>query len=159
PARAPSTRTIQTGPMHPTFDRAYGAPSYPLRVAVVPGGRLATDSGAVLDAAGRVVDESIWDEFHLQRVTPALRRPPRPRRISGRHASLMSLWCRNYFHWIFNSLPKLEVLAASGVEWETLIVPDQLAPFQLATLELLGIGPERLTQFDGGHLEVEDLVW
>jgi hypothetical protein len=29
-----------------------------------------------------------------------------------------SLWCHNYFHWMFQALPRLAVLQASGVEFD-----------------------------------------
>jgi hypothetical protein len=158
PAPAPSSRTVQPD-QHPMFTRTYSAPQYPLRVATVPGGRLATDSGLVISPAGELVLETLWDRPHYEREAPNLRSLPEPTRVSGVHASIMSLWCNNYFHWMFNSLPRIAVLQASGVPYDSLIVPERLAPFQRESLALLGIPESRLTPFTGSHLQPDELVW
>jgi capsular polysaccharide biosynthesis protein len=140
------------------FTREYSPPTYPLRVARVADGRLATESGVVFTHDGRLVRETLWDDAHYHRLfdrPPAL---PAPLRLPGRHASLMSLWCENYFHWLFNSLPRLEVLRRSGVEYDSLIVPRRMAPFHRETLAQLGIAEDRLTPFPG-HVQADELIW
>jgi len=158
PAPPPASSTVQPE-LHPMFTRSYSEPGYPLRVAVVPEGRLVTDSGLVMTSDGRLVGETLWDREHFLREFPRPQPLPAPTRVAGTHASIMSLWCGNYFHWLFNSLPRIAVLQASGVQYDRLIVPERMAPFQRDTLAALGIGPERLMPFSGGHLQPENLVW
>jgi hypothetical protein len=158
PAPAPRSRTVQAE-MHPMFTRAWSHPPPPLRVAVIPGGRLATGSGVVITAQGELVLETLWDAPHLRREFGRPRRLAAPRRLEGRHASIISLWGDNYFHWMFNSLPRLAVLRASGVEYDSVIVPERLAPFQRETLSILGIDESRRTPFTGRHVAPEVLIW
>jgi len=158
PAPPPTSRTVQPV-LHPMFTRTYSEPAYPLRVATLPGARLATTSGLVFTPGGDLVMETLWDHDHFVREFARPKPLPAPTRVAGRHASLMSLWCNNYFHWIFNSLPRLAVLAASGVDYDGLIVPDGLARFQRESLEVLGIPASKLVPFTGEHLQPDELVW
>lgn len=141
------------------FTRTYSQASYPLRVATVANGQLMTASGVVLTAAGELVLETLWDEPHFEREFGRPRARTQATQISGTHASLVSLWCNNYFHWIFNSLPRIAVLRASGVHYDSLIVPEPLRPFQRESLARLGISESELTPYSGEHLQVERLVW
>lgn len=158
PAPRPASRTVQD---HlPDGLVVHPAPAdFPLRVAVVPDARLAAPEGAVIVRSGHLVRESLWDEEHWRRSfcpPPVL---PDPVRVRGRHASIVSLWCQNYFHWMIEALPRLAVLAASRIEFDRLIVPEPLAPFQAETLRLLGFERERLVPFTGAHVQPDELVW
>jgi hypothetical protein len=133
--------------------------AFALRVAITPDGRLAHTSGAVVAPDGRLVRETVWDDAAWRR---AFDPPPvlgEETYVSGRHASIVSAWSHGFYHWMFEALPRLAVLEASGVAFDRLIVPPALARFHTETLELLGYGPDRLTPFTGHHLHVEELVW
>jgi capsular polysaccharide biosynthesis protein len=157
PAPDPQSRTVQPE-IHPTFVRHYTPPTYPLRVAQIPGGHL-IGSGAVLTADGKLVFESLWNQEHLQRYFQPPPKFPEAVHIDGACASLISLWDDNFFHWMFNSLPRLAVLAASGVEYDRLLVPAELKPFQRATLEMIGVDLEKLVPFTGRHVQADLLIW
>ena len=63
-----------------------------------------------------------------------------------------------YFHWIFDSLPRLKLLEAVIDEIDYLIVPYNLKRFHLETLSLLGFPEEKLLKIkDGTHLLCENL--
>jgi hypothetical protein len=129
------------------------------RVAVLRDGRLATNGGAAISRQNQLVLETLWDEQHrLRHFVPPPRLPP-PRRLSGRHASIVSLWSENYFHWLFEGLPRLAVLRASGLSYDSLIVPEQLSPFHRETLEILGIPDDHLTPFSSEHIQADELIW
>jgi Glycosyltransferase 61 len=157
PAPDPHSRTVQDS-VHPALIRHHSMPTYPLRVAEIPGGRM-IGSGAVLTPDGQLVLESLWDDDHFRRDFEHPKAFPDPVAVAGRCASLISLWDDNFFHWIFNSLPRLAVLAASGVRYDRLLVPAELKAFQRATLELLGVRHEQMVPFTGRHVQVETLVW
>jgi hypothetical protein len=158
PGPAPLSRTVQDA-VHPNLAPTSIRPMHPVRVAVIPGARLASSSGAVITARGRLVLETLWDRPHWEREfnpPPVL---PAARRITGRHASLISVWCHNFHHWMFEALPRLAVLQASRVAYDRLIVPEKLTSFQRETLELAGIPDDRLLPFTGDHLQPDELVW
>ena len=158
PAPPPTSRTVQAE-LHPMFTRSYSEPAYPLRVATLERARLATGSGVVFTAAGELVMETLWDHDHFVREFARPKRLPKPVRVAGTHASIISLWCDNYFHWIFNALPRIAVLEASGVAYDRLIVPAELSRFQRESLAVLGIPESRLMPFTGEHLQPDELVW
>jgi capsular polysaccharide biosynthesis protein len=158
PVAAPRSRTVQPS-VHPNLAPVDAKLAPRARVAVVPEGRLATSSGAVISRQGELVLETLWDEPHRRREFDPPPQLPPPRRIDGRHASLISVWCHNYHHWLFEALPRLAVLRASGIEFDRVIVPERLAPFQRATLALVGIDERSLLPYSGEHLVVDELVW
>ncbi len=141
------------------FARSYSEPGYPLRVATLTGARLATGSGVVISAAGELVMETLWDHDHFVREFAHPKRLPEPLVVEGTHASIISLWCNNYFHWMFNALPRLAVLEASGVPYDRLIVPETLSRFQRESLALLGIPESKLLPYAGEHMRPERLIW
>jgi capsular polysaccharide biosynthesis protein len=157
PAADPTSRTVQAR-LHPNFVRHYSQPSYELRVAQIPNGRLAL-SGGVFTPQDDLVLESLWDQPHFERDFARMKHLPSPHRLTGTGASIISLWGENYFHWIFNCLPRLAVLQASNIAFDYLIVPENLRPFQSATLERLGYSGDMLVPFTGQHVVVERLVW
>jgi hypothetical protein len=158
PAPAPRSQSVQSIVPEGLVGNPKTA-TFPLRVAVLSGASLATMSGAVITARGDLVRETLWDDDHWRRSFSPPPHLAEPTRVAGRHASILSLWCHNFFHWLFEALPRLAVLEASGVNFERLIVPERLAPFQLETLELLGFGRDRLLPFSHEHVLPDELVW
>jgi hypothetical protein len=154
----PRSRTVQAA-VHPNLAPGDGKRMHRLRVAVIPRARLATSSGAVFTADGELVLETLWDEPHRRREFDPPPVLPEPLHVPGRHASLISVWCHNYHHWLFEALPRLAVLQHSGVDYDRVIVPERLARFQLETLDRVGIDSTRRLPFRGEHLLVDELVW
>ncbi|HTX12184.1 MAG TPA: glycosyltransferase family 61 protein [Solirubrobacteraceae bacterium] len=153
-----ASRSVQPE-VHPNLAPTRLKPLHRLRVAVTPRARLTGTSGAVVTEDGHLVMESLWDRPHFDREFNPPPRLPAPVRVPGRHASVISVWCHNFHHWMFEALPRLAVLAASGVDYDKLIVPERLVGFQRETLEMAGIGPDRLMPFEGTHLQPDELVW
>jgi capsular polysaccharide biosynthesis protein len=131
------------------------------RTATIRGARLVTDTGAVVTADGRLVIESLLDHDQLLREFGERRRVRRVRRVAGRHASLISQWSENYYHWLIDCLPRLATLESVGLGDLPLVVPRRLAPFHLESLAMLGIERDRMTPFaeEADHLQPDELVW
>src|ERR1700722_18234214 len=79
PAADPTSRTVQAR-LHPNLIRHYSPPTYQLRVAQIPNGRLAL-SGGVFTAQDELVLESLWDEPHFERDFARMTRLTPPRRL------------------------------------------------------------------------------
>jgi capsular polysaccharide biosynthesis protein len=158
PAAPPSSRSVQPQ-VHPVFVRAYPEPVHPLHVVAVPDGHLVTGGGVVLTRDEVLVGETMWDLEHFRRDFDPPRRLSAPTHLPGTHASIISLWSNNYFHWIFNALPRLAVLEAGGVAYDSIIVPETLTRFQRETLALLGVPEKRMTPFAGEHVTADRLIW
>ena len=73
-------------------------------------------------------------------------------------ATITSTGNTGYFHWIFESLPRLKLLADVIEEIDFLIVPHDLKKFHLETLNLLGFPENKLLKVKSGtHLLCENL--
>jgi len=73
-------------------------------------------------------------------------------------ATITSTGNTGYFHWIFESLPRLKLLEEVIDKIDYLIVPYNLKGFHLETLNLLGFPEEKLLKIkDGTHLQCERL--
>jgi capsular polysaccharide biosynthesis protein len=158
--RAPRPRTQTEGhPFPPVLvDVCQHAP-YPLRAAVIPDGRLSGASGAVVTPDGHLVLESLWDYEHWARSFDRPQALPEPTRLRGRYASLVTLWGHGFYHWMFEALPRLAVLRASGLSFDGIIVPDPVTRFMRESLVLAGIDEALIVPFTGSHLQVDELVW
>jgi capsular polysaccharide biosynthesis protein len=135
-------------------------PHGPRRVAVLERCRLATDGGVVITGEGALVMESLWDDEHYEREFQRRQvRLRRPSILRGQHASLVSLWCRNYYHWMFDALPRLATLRAAGLDHLPLVIPNPPTRFQRESLAHLGISRRRLTPFVNEHVAPQRLIW
>jgi hypothetical protein len=158
PASAPRSRTVQATVSEelraspPVSDRL-------LRVATVPRARLAYSSGAVITQRGELVMETLWDQEHWLRDFNPPEELPAPVKLAGRYASLISPWSHNFFHWMFEALPRLAVLRASGVQYDGVLVPSPLSQFHQDTLALVGVPAEERVPFAGNHVAPDELVW
>ncbi|MEN9221649.1 MAG: glycosyltransferase 61 family protein, partial [Thermostichus sp. BF3_bins_97] len=107
-----------------------------------------------------------WDygSDHLQHH-PILGLPhlPPPQALEGKVA-LLPLGAVNYFHWMIDILPALDLLHRAGVLNEhipILIQGYQGKAFQVQTLTTLGIPPERILSFEqlgSSHVQAQTLV-
>lgn len=70
-----------------------------------------------------------------------------PRRIHGLSISLLSLWGNNYYHWLFDCLPRWMSIHCSGLIAQTddpqILMTDLYSSFHAETLQLLGLGGYR----------------
>jgi hypothetical protein len=121
--------------------------------------QLVSPSLALVLPGKRLCAESVYHERRW-RVDTAARylRLPRAVRLDGSWTSIVSLWTPAqgpafYGHWLLDALPRLAVLSEFPPETR-IIVPAQLAPYQVETLKMLGVW-ERCRPTAEVHLEVE----
>jgi capsular polysaccharide biosynthesis protein len=91
---------------------------------------------------------------------PVLRRPylGRPERLPGVTATIGARYASSYHHWMFDLLPRLDVLVRSGVPFDRLLAPDALG-FQRETLDAAGFpAPRRISATPDTYLLAERLV-
>jgi capsular polysaccharide biosynthesis protein/tetratricopeptide (TPR) repeat protein len=81
--------------------------------------------------------------------------------MDARVVILAGLTNHLYFHWMFDVLPRVEVLRCSGLAWNAIdyVVVSQQTPFQRETLERLGIPREKiLDPSQHPHLQARQLI-
>lgn len=116
------------------FERAY--------VVSVPQG-VSRATGVTLTRSGHVVDlgpglsaaPSTYRDFY-QPLS-------RPRRIDDVVVTLTTYWDSNYFHWLFDVLPRLHLVERTNLKPRWIYAPLRHA-FQRDTLRALGYGPDMI---------------
>jgi capsular polysaccharide biosynthesis protein len=148
------------GTIHSEFWAELSRLSPEVGVAAIARGRVLTRSGAVIGpddcliseiSAGFLSDDPRGNEIFL-----SLKLPP-VTRVAGSIGVVTTPSSGNYFHWIFDTLPRLLMLEESGFDIDRVVVPRR-SRFQRESLDLLGLGPDRVIDTPGEHIEAETLV-
>jgi capsular polysaccharide biosynthesis protein len=120
--------------------------------------------GAVFTRDGHFVPEFTRDPWGAALHGVWTRhRLPRKRRVAGRMLYLVTPEAaNNYHHWMIDLLPRIGTVLRAGYalsDFDTVVVNHSNAPFQLATLEHLGIDRSRVVAPDPGVcLQADELV-
>lgn len=151
------------GPVHPHLDpdTAPQLPPWPRPgVVALPQGRaqISQLGICITTADHQTIQELSSGIAPLQAVS----QPPPVRKLPGTAAFLSVRFRPNYWHWMVDCLPRLAWLAEAGFERSAIDwwVFDRLDyPFQFATLERLGIDPDRVVSSDRHpHLQADRLL-
>ncbi len=93
--------------------------------------------------------------FKEDRIAPV-------KKISGKVAILSGLAGHVYYHWLFDILPRIELIRLSGIQLEDIdcfVVNNIEKPFQKETLKLLGIPDSKIVCSDRiSHIQGEQLI-
>jgi hypothetical protein len=121
--------------------------------------KMVIDTGEVIP-----FDDKVFDDFTFEcgksieggEVFKSIDVPQFRREVLATITSIAG--AKNYYHWIFDDLPRLKLLEGVIDEIDYLIVPHDLKRFHLETLDLLGFPEGRLLKIkDGMHLQCEKL--
>ena len=141
-------------------------------VATVPHGRLwvhhnftaHVDAMTIISAGDKVIGQ-ISHEFGPplpQHTIFEQRRLPKAHVIPGKVAVLTSVKGEQFFHWMLDLLPKIDMLQRAGHQLESFdafVVNSCQSRFMRDTLEMVGIPPEKVvTNQDFSHLKADELV-
>jgi tetratricopeptide (TPR) repeat protein/capsular polysaccharide biosynthesis protein len=131
-------------------------------VAVIPNGRAWGDkfTRAIITSDDRLLEDISTGSPSL--IISSDRLPP-PVVIEGTVAFLAKNYCYNYYHWMFEFLPQIELLRRSGIDIGSI---DKFAvnhccfPFQRETVSLLGIPLEKIveTYNKNNHIQARQLL-
>ena len=158
PAPPPPT-AADGGGVHWAFERNAQVRSEALAVRVVEGARVLAD-GVVVDRSDRVRASSIRTfgrPVTAEPVFAALRLPPL-RRVRGGVAVISASASCNYYHWLFDCLPRFDLLQRYGEGWDW-VVTDTALPFQRQSLATLGIPPAAVIENRPDlHIEAERVL-
>lgn len=132
-------------------------------VGVIPGGRVWGQNGAIVTPDNHL----IWDaslEFVHPRSNHSIFKEETLPPISHHYeqlADLTHIVGRNYYHWMYEVIPRVHLLRESGLSVERFIVksePDHI-PFQSETLHQLGIAEDQLIRTcEGFHIQADQLI-
>lgn len=152
------------GEVHPVFARNQRILSPPTFVARISGARVYGDCGAVITLDDRLVEEvsieitrsgfthSVFSRFRLPAHAP----------LGGLSAVLATPGRLNYFHWMFDTLPRLRLLREASIRLEDVrhfLIGEFGTRFQRESAEILGIPPERFVPCSASaHYRCEELL-
>jgi hypothetical protein len=127
-------------------------------VAAIPGGRVWGKSGGIVNSSAVISPDNkvIWDVSSEFRNHPwehpvfsGAAMPP-AQYVPETVALLHSPGCFNYYHWMFEVLPRFELLRLSGMPVDKYAINRHIRqPFQEETLAILGIPPEKIIDLSG----------
>jgi capsular polysaccharide biosynthesis protein len=119
------------------------------------------ESGLVIDAEGLPVVDALWFPEQLDNC-PDFRRSWRrfvPMNHSGTYFNVMLYWCRGYYHWICDVLPRVQAALPGLPAGTRFIVPDGMTGPERDSLAGVGVQPESCIAFRGKRpWSVEKLV-
>ena len=114
-------------------------------VAVLENGRVTHDAGVVIASGGEVLEDVSGIGFSSDVPTNPLRLSHLPRQRGTPHtvAVLTNGTCHNFFHWMMEAVPRLDLYERSGVTFDRVYAPIRHR-FQRDSLALLGIPRNRI---------------
>jgi capsular polysaccharide biosynthesis protein len=132
-------------------------------VAVIPGARTLYESGVVVSPDHRLLGDVSWEGWDLvsaPRYHPVMfeRCLPPTRHVAGRVAVISSVKADNYYHWMFDILPRFGILQRSGLAVDYYVV-NATTQFQKDSLKVLDIASDRiLNPAPDTHIEADQLI-
>ena len=160
----PRLPAVLGGEVHRVFATQQRILSPATFVARIPGARVFGECGAVITPDDRLLEDvsleitrsgfthSVFGRFRL----------PRPRPLDGVSAVLATAGRMNYFHWMFDVLPRLGLLREAGIALEDVrhfLVGEFGARFQEESLGILGIPRDRCVPGDpSAHYLCDELL-
>lgn len=104
-------------------------------------------------------------KYHSSLLQPCFRSAPKPvQKVNGTVAVIAGLANDMYFHWLFDVLPRIDLLQRSGIAIDSIdyfLVNNQL-PFQQETLRRLGIPDAKILntteQIQSQHIQADRLI-
>ena len=148
----------------PTLHQPFHYDTSSVWVAKIPRARILGGNIAVMTPEGVVLEDVSIDWGANQGNHRVMRQIclPRKKRISGQVAVLASTGSANYYHWLFDVLPRLEILRKAGFLQNpnlTFILERPLNKFQRESLSYYGFSLPRVFFLqDFPHIECEEMI-
>jgi capsular polysaccharide biosynthesis protein len=155
----PSSSKEPIGPLEAPVHHD-GLPTFAL---TMPRGRVAGKFGAVITPDDRLLLQATYGFVDDDRHHPIRRRFSlgAAQRLEGVAATLAYGHADAYYHWLFDVLPRLEILRLAGLDsWDHLIVNDARgATYECETLQRFGVPADRIRRLgDRTHFIADRLI-
>lgn len=118
----------------------------PTSLLVLPEARICGSTGVVITEEDLVIAETTldWVKKPAEHTIFRKRKLPKLHKTSDCVAVIASKSADCYFHWMFDILPRLEILRLSQLPYDKICVNEGEQPFQAETLKTLQIEPEKM---------------
>ncbi len=123
------------------------------------------NEGAIVTKEGKILRDTETyqkDQSHLLRKKRDITKE-NPRYFAGRLVVLSSPGQENWYHWLLQVLPRLKILASSGIKYDKIYIDNLRTQWQKKSLEIvlkkLGIAKECLYLVEGDAVvEAKELI-
>jgi capsular polysaccharide biosynthesis protein len=143
-------------------DNIPGIAHFPKSFVVILGhGRIYGGNGVIITDDDRVLEETAieWIPSPSQHSIFKKLKLPTLRHSSEKIAVVASKSSTCYFHWMFDILPRIELLRRSGIHYDKLYINPLLHPFHKETCETLGLPTENMIFSDPKiHIKASELI-
>jgi len=131
-------------------------------LACIHDANISTQDCIIMSSNRRVLSESALSDSGILQANGVLDRiiKPKPKHRFRTGFLLSHPWTRGYYHWILEALPRLSIWESfAQLDSIPLVVLNPLSRFQRESLEMAGVLPERVIEFDGSCCEIEQLFF
>ena len=142
------------------FERNQTYPLYDRILYRIPQVKIRGKSGLLILPDGSVCHHNAWSLDHIT-GSPDYLTPWRGPVVhqKGNYVTLIFYWGLWYYHWFNDVLSTLHENLDLLPKDTLFILPAEAKAHHLASLDLLGIGPERRLLFDGSEMWVLENLW
>ncbi|WP_010630780.1 glycosyltransferase family 61 protein [Sporolactobacillus vineae] len=131
-------------------------------VAVIPDGRVWGVNGAIISPDNRLIWEASFEGVDVSQENHSIFREQsltEPLYIRDA-ADLTHVFSGNYYHWMYEVIPRIHLIHQSGQTVDRFIVnTESEQPYQSETLHRLGLNQEKLLRtYKGFHVQAEHLI-
>ena len=111
--------------------------------------RIRLDDGLLILPDGSVCQQGMWyRDFVVGHPGYSRLPPPNKQYVKGSCYSLLSKWGNEYYHWFYDVLPRLYTCLPYLPENINFLIKPNPKPYQIISLEALGLSRERLIEKD-----------
>ncbi|RZI46943.1 glycosyltransferase family 61 protein [Candidatus Finniella inopinata] len=147
-------------PLASSYSSTWASPVLPKTFIVkIPNGRVYSQNGYAIIAKKYLARELLWQWSPLKKKKKILKQHTLPvvRHVKGTVVVLTQEGHDNYYHWITEILPKLELL--KNIDYDWIYLPRLNHAFQHETLSLLGVDRRKIIEADDDtFIEAEQLI-
>ncbi|PGY09710.1 DUF563 domain-containing protein [Bacillus sp. AFS031507] len=131
-------------------------------VAVIPNARIWGANGAIITPDNHLIWDVSVERVHIIPENHSIfqeKALPEAAYIK-KAADLTHVYSGNYYHWMYEVIPRIDLLQQSGLTVDRFIVnPESEQPYQPETLHQLGIADDQLIKTHSGfHGQAENLI-
>ena len=154
--------TALDGSVEPNFDVRRHARIAERTLVCLPRARVWDASGLLILPDGSFSSQSVYNRARLESLHEFYSPPPwRVIRIPGDSFSLLGPFSNttNYYHWMHDGLLRLHQVGGHLPSTVKYLVPSTTRPWMVDTLEMLGLGEDRLIRVPKGRAVECERLW
>ena len=148
------------GEIHPVFKEIEQVSLFPKTYfCLLKNAQIITENGVIVSSDNKIFNNFTFEFYNTIEEHKIFRAYLKKSQYNkGNFATIVSPASSNYFHWIFDCLPRLKLLNEVIEEIDYLFVPADFKKFHLDSLNLLGFDEDKLVKVDNNtHITCENL--